>query len=136
MHCFNHPEYEAVGLCKECSKGLCTNCANDLGHGLACKGRHEEAVNLLHSIASRNANVQASMPRNIAIAPLFYLFMGLTFISWGIFSNRPSFFSVVLGAGFVVFAVVVYRVNKRAFIQGSPASNTSLKADVPDGPRP
>ena len=52
MRCFYHPEREAVGLCKACSKGLCTSCAVDLGHGIA------EAVTALHSLIARNARLQ------------------------------------------------------------------------------
>jgi hypothetical protein len=44
MHCFYHPEREAVGLCKSCSKGICTECAVDLDRGLACRGRCEDKV--------------------------------------------------------------------------------------------
>lgn len=44
MNCFYHPTAVAVGTCKSCNKGLCRECAVDLGKGLACKGRCEEDV--------------------------------------------------------------------------------------------
>jgi len=36
MNCFYHPQVSAVGICKYCQKGLCTECAVDLGHGMGC----------------------------------------------------------------------------------------------------
>jgi len=44
MRCFNHQDHEAVGCCKACGKGLCPDCAADLGHALACRGSHEAMV--------------------------------------------------------------------------------------------
>ncbi|VVC72076.1 Uncharacterised protein [uncultured archaeon] len=36
MHCYIHPEKEAVGLCKVCNKGLCSECAVEIGDFLYC----------------------------------------------------------------------------------------------------
>jgi len=36
MHCYLHPEKEAVGLCKVCSRGLCEDCAIEIGDFLYC----------------------------------------------------------------------------------------------------
>ena len=46
MNCFNHPGVPAVGICKACQKGLCMECAVDLGHGIACKNHREEVERL------------------------------------------------------------------------------------------
>ena len=50
MKCFNHLNDDAIGTFKHCRKGLCHECAADLGHGLACKNQHEEAVNSLEGL--------------------------------------------------------------------------------------
>ena len=42
MRCFYHQDREAVGLCKSCAKGVCAECAVDLGNALACRNRCEE----------------------------------------------------------------------------------------------
>lgn len=44
MKCYYHNDRDAVGQCKSCGKGLCTQCQVDLGKGLACKERCEEDV--------------------------------------------------------------------------------------------
>jgi peptidoglycan/LPS O-acetylase OafA/YrhL len=42
MKCFQHREAEAVGTCKNCGRGLCSDCAA-VGIALTCKGSCEAA---------------------------------------------------------------------------------------------
>ena len=116
MHCFNHPAASAVGLCKCCSKGLCPDCAADLGHGLACKDKHEPQVEALNMIIEKNTKLYTDAPKNVLIAPIFYLFMGLVFCIFGA-QTRDGFTSLsfVMGLGFVVFAAVVFIRNRAVF---------------------
>lgn len=37
MKCFNHPDIDAVGLCKVCLKALCSQCASEDQVGIVCK---------------------------------------------------------------------------------------------------
>jgi hypothetical protein len=37
MKCYYHPQVDAVAICKHCHKGLCPECAVDVGGGVACK---------------------------------------------------------------------------------------------------
>ena len=117
MKCFKHPEKDAIGMCKACNKGLCADCANDLGHGLACKGEHEEMVETYNMIIERNAKVYTSAPKNILIAPIFYAFMGAVFVWTGLTSRQGvTSFIFILGAGFIVFAIVMYLRNRKLFV--------------------
>lgn len=54
MKCFHHPQVDAVAICKNCHKGLCADCAADLGNGVACKGRCEAEVAALSDLQQRN----------------------------------------------------------------------------------
>lgn len=116
MNCYNHIETVAIGTCKACSKGLCMECATDLGHGLACKGVHEESVKKINNIIEKNAKIYSAAPKNTLIAPTLYLFMGLVFTYFG-YTSRQGFQSLpfIMGAGFIVFSVVVFIVNKKLF---------------------
>ncbi len=109
MQCFNHPHNQAIGLCKHCQKGLCEQCAHDLGDGLACQGKHEKQVEILNLLIKRNAKAYQSAPVNILIMPLFYGFIGLIFM-WFSYMYRGGVFSFqfILGAGFIVFALLIY----------------------------
>ena len=118
MHCFNHPDNVAVGLCKCCSRGLCADCAADLGHGLACRDRHEQQVEAMNMIIEQSARIYSSAPKNILIGPIFFLFMGLLFAGFGLFSpNGISAFPLLLGVGFMLFAGVAF-VRSRALFRG------------------
>jgi len=116
VRCFNHQDQEAIGTCKGCSKGLCINCAVDLGHGLACKGVHEELVNTYNAIVSKNARVQGVQSRTTTVAPLFYAFMGLVSVGFSIFIDKKLLgFLSLMGIGFLVYAGVIYQLNRKAF---------------------
>jgi hypothetical protein len=118
MKCFEHPEENAVGVCKHCQKGLCSTCAHDLGHGLACKGKHEKQVAMLNALIEKNAEVYKAAPINILIAPIFYAFMGLIFVIFGYgYRGGISSFTCILGIGFIIFAIVMYVRNRRLFGQ-------------------
>lgn len=116
MRCFNHSEIEAVGTCKACGKGLCKECAADLGHGLACNPTHVEKVETLNSLINRNIKVTGINKRGVLVMPIFFAFMGLGFLVSGLITNtKASPFSTFMGVGFVVFAIVTYLINRKAW---------------------
>lgn len=90
MNCFNYPDTASVGTCKACSKGLCHQCAMDLGHGLSCKGEHEATVQSYRDMFLRSQRVVAAAPSGILD------------------------FTIILGGGFLVYAVVCYLQSKKA----------------------
>lgn len=117
MDCFNHRSTAAVGTCKACGKGICHECAVDLGHGLSCKGEHEATVQSYHDMLNRNARALAVAPRNIAIAPAFYVFLGAVFVIYGLTSPQGiRGVTFVMGCGFLVFGVVVYTQARKAIV--------------------
>ncbi len=116
MNCFYHQNCTAIGLCKCCNKGLCKECAVDLEHGLACKGRHEERVESINSIIEKNAAMYKAAPRNSMITPIFYLFMGIVFAGFGYVSKSGvSGLPFVIGIGFIVFSLIVFVRTKALF---------------------
>lgn len=124
MNCFNHQTVSAIGNCKACAKGLCIDCATDLGHGLACKGLHEERVNDLEMIISKNATAFKDASKNIYIMPVFYLFMGLVFCGYSIYNGGSiTEFSFVMGAGFIVFGTILLVRNRKIFSDKTSTSN-------------
>lgn len=109
MKCFNHPDIDAVGLCKQCNKGLCVDCITDLGDGIACKNLHEDEVNEIIALVKRNAMVSQASPNNIWIMPAFYLFLGFIFVGLGLFRESNLFsFPMILGSGFIFFGIFIY----------------------------
>jgi hypothetical protein len=116
MLCFIHQDREAVGACKACAKGLCPECAIDLGHGLACKGVHEEAVNLQHSIFLVTARAVTAAPRNVYITPAFIGAMGVIF-AWFGYSRLggPENLPFLMGCAFLVYSLVVFIRNRAIY---------------------
>lgn len=53
MKCFHHREADAVGLCKACNKGICGECAAEVGMGLACRDTCVEQVRLVNELVAR-----------------------------------------------------------------------------------
>jgi uncharacterized membrane protein YkvI len=116
MRCFNHQTLDAIGSCKSCCKGLCGSCANDLGHGLACRGVHESEVENIHKLLVRSARVQQMTPKTQYVAPMFAMVMGVLFSAFGFLGmTRPIWFLVALGAAFVVYGLVILLINRNAF---------------------
>jgi hypothetical protein len=127
MYCYYHADRGAVGTCKACCKGLCAECAVDLGFGLSCRGPHEQRVAEVEELISRNASVQRVAGRAKFAAPAFYLFMGAIFTGYGLLSSREMKFIVLLGIGFLIFGAYVLVANLRAFGKAAPMPNTSLE---------
>jgi hypothetical protein len=54
MNCFYHHERSAVGICKNCQRGLCPECAAEVPDGLACVEKCEGKVLLLGRLIEGN----------------------------------------------------------------------------------
>lgn len=109
MRCFNHSESEAVGTCKACHKGLCSLCVVDLGHGLACKDKHEEAVTSYEQLLNSQSRAMFSFPWFNYLFPAVFIFLGIVMI-WGSLLSDQGFKSVsfLYGVGCIVFGVIVF----------------------------
>ena len=122
MNCFNHHAVVAVGTCKACGKGLCQDCAVDLGHGISCRGDHEATVHSYNDVLKRNERILAAAPRNIFLAPMFFSFMGIVFIFWALSNPKgDQSFLISLGVGFIVFGWLMYRQGRKSFQGKNPS---------------
>jgi len=72
MRCFYHPQADAVGTCKHCHRGLCSECASEREGGLACRGRCETAVDTVNALIRRNVQIGVrSRPLNLVASFVF-----------------------------------------------------------------
>lgn len=69
MRCFSHQDKEAVGICKSCEKGVCFECAVDLGKGLACRGRCEESARAVIQFVERNIELSTKIAKAQFVVP-------------------------------------------------------------------
>lgn len=80
MNCFYHPDKPAIGLCKHCQRGLCSDCATLVNDTLACKNRHEEQVRAMGLQLVQAKRVRSDYIRNT----IFYGAVGILFAAFGI----------------------------------------------------
>jgi hypothetical protein len=129
MHCYYHQDKEAVGSCKSCYKGLCSECAVDVGAGLACRGQCEERVRACNALVDRgiklspqrekilesNRKSLESSRKITSNAAIFNLVTGAVFIGWGLFHLERLLFLVILGVCFFVYGIIgLYQARKSA----------------------
>jgi hypothetical protein len=110
MKCYYHPDRDAVGSCKACSKGLCPECAVDVGRGLACREQCESYVRALIALVDRNIKFAAGG----AWLYSFLIILGLIFAIHGLLMYRTVDFGVVSGVCFIAWGTVGFiRSRKR-----------------------
>ncbi|PWT98936.1 MAG: hypothetical protein C5B53_06095 [Candidatus Melainabacteria bacterium] len=104
MKCFRHRESDALGICKNCSKGLCSECAIDLKDGIACKDTCREKVERINAMISS----AATKGRHLVLA-LVYCTMGIAFVfvGWGNSSQGPVAYVFSI-PGAIFFAAGLY----------------------------
>ncbi|MCC7188899.1 MAG: hypothetical protein IT312_09170 [Anaerolineales bacterium] len=80
MNCFYHPNTSAIGLCKHCQRGLCSECIALVDDMLACKNRHEEQVKAMGLQLVQARRVRSDYIRNT----IFYGMVGILFTAFGV----------------------------------------------------
>ena len=84
MICYHHHDRPAVGICKSCNKGLCYECAVDIGHGLACKNSCENEVRALNDVLERSKTAYQKAGKAYKRTALISGLLGCAFLLWGI----------------------------------------------------
>jgi hypothetical protein len=106
MNCYRHPENPAVGICKNCSKGVCMNCLTDVGDGIACT---ETCTDLTRKI---NAMVNSGTKRTSSNG-IIYVIFGISIICIDIFViKRVNPFLLGIGATSSAYGVYLIFSNR------------------------
>jgi sulfite exporter TauE/SafE len=88
MNCFYHPDSPAIGLCKYCQRGLCSECATIVDDVLACTHRHEDDVRQLGQLAARNLFQSKRVSSTYMRNAIFYGLVGVLFAGFGLVQYR------------------------------------------------
>lgn len=86
MNCYNHPEIDAIGVCKSCSKGVCRECVVDLDKGLACKNSCEEDVRALNELLAKTKTAYQKTGKAYSNNAIIYVLLGGLFLILGLAS--------------------------------------------------
>lgn len=116
MKCFAHPQSDAVGTCKYCFKGICTECAKDSGIGLVCGPQCQEEVRSLKIMTDRNKQafplVGKTHTRNAVLLALF----GTCFVVFSFAKRYDEFlfpFLLSFGAIMIVASLFAFLMGRR-----------------------
>jgi hypothetical protein len=114
MRCFYHRDLDAVAACKNCGRGLCPDCAADVGNGLACRGRCEAEVLSLNRVIERNKTAYEKTSAAYRKIAVFYIALG-AFCLLGALLDWRGFGWVLYPAAvvFVVSALVHFSTSRR-----------------------
>ncbi len=119
MKCYYHPQVDAVGICKHCHKGLCTECAVDVGGGLACQTSNNDCqAEVKFAVQSFAANKRRYLALGKAYSQwaLLIAVPGLTFTLFGLSNAGGDMYLVaaaLLPIGIILLLIALY------FYQGS-----------------
>ncbi|MBI5643854.1 MAG: hypothetical protein HY954_10320 [Deltaproteobacteria bacterium] len=119
MNCYQHRDSPAVGICKNCNKGLCHECAEDAGNGLACKGLCVDEVRQINTVIERNKRIYGIGTKSVLppTALLIYFFFAAFFAIWSGFlwyrHGELAFFPAGMALGFGVIGLIAYFRNRK-----------------------
>lgn len=123
MNCYRHKDIPAIGICKNCNKGVCHDCCEDVENGLACKDTCTRLVNEINEVISRNKQVYGigSKSRLPATGVLMYAFFAVIFGVWGISIWRTrgdvGIFPFGFAIAFAVIGIIAYIRNRKIGIR-------------------
>lgn len=83
MNCYDHQDRFAVGICSFCNKGVCSECAVDVGKGLACRNSCEDDVRASKALGKRAMGSYPKTGRAYMNSAMLYGVLGLVFLAYG-----------------------------------------------------
>ena len=83
MQCFYHSSRPAIGICKYCQRGLCSDCAAPASDSLACKNLHEEQVRAMEVLMQKNILQSKRVGSDYLRNTIFYGIVGVLFSAFG-----------------------------------------------------
>jgi hypothetical protein len=117
MECFNHTGIPGVGICKSCGKALCPDCITELENGIACKGSCEDRVRMINSIIDANFQTMNAARHQMKTTGISGVIVGIGFIVFAVFAYKEmpdSFLSYFLGTlGFVTMISSALRLTRK-----------------------
>jgi len=121
MRCFRHTQSEALGTCKYCSKGICSECAIDTGFGLACSAPCKEEVLSIKAMMERNKKAFPMVSKSSMRNATWLALLAVVFILFGFIQRSDSFLLwFFVAVGFVMLLGAVFSiVNARKFAKAS-----------------
>ena len=106
MHCFNHHDTTALGICKNCNKGICKECLTEVDNGLACTSTCIEDVKFLNTMIMKHKYSSKTLASTQYKSAFIYAAFGLAFMVYGFNSDGLTGFTTIMGVIFTVGALL------------------------------
>lgn len=113
MNCYNHRTVAAIGVCKNCNKGLCPDCITDVENGIACTTTCVEEVKTLNALINKNKNATDRVSSSYNRSAFIYFAVGILFISTGLFYPELKFYMFFGGGIFILGALLMLNTAKK-----------------------
>lgn len=115
MRCFIHSEQEAFGMCKNCFKAVCAECAIDCGNGLACSKECEEEVKDYNDMMEKSKQIYGLKGKRIALVTMMLGTMGTIFSLLGLYGmeDEAGIFFFAMGLIFLVLAFISWNRQRK-----------------------
>jgi hypothetical protein len=109
MHCFNHPTYEAAGICRNCGRALCHDCIAICEEAVACKGKCEARVEAIQRMITTNQVMSGHLPTQLRQGGIYAAGSGLVFVAMGLMFAQMvgNDFGKYLGGSFIVLGILI-----------------------------
>jgi hypothetical protein len=114
MHCYYHPDHDAVGICKNCCRGVCPECAADVAGSIACRRRCETEVQAIVDLIARNFTAYQKTATVYRRNAAFHAMAGLLFLGFGALTHTTiSLFVLALGGLFMIMSYWSFAAARR-----------------------
>ena len=115
MNCYKHSDICSVGICRNCFKGVCSNCALEFEDGIACSDKCLEKAKATVQVVANSVLAQRGAKKGRFIGPSVISLLGLIFLAWASYCDELFKFTGALGALFLVLGIVIFLYNRKYF---------------------
>ena len=115
MNCFKHNQTSSVGVCRNCFKGVCSECAIDFEDGVACSEYCLEKAKATVQVVSNTVLAQRGAKKGRFIGPSFLIILGIFYLAYATYCNELFTFSGALGLGFFLMGIILFFYNIKYF---------------------
>jgi hypothetical protein len=103
MICYNHPEEQAHGICKNCNKGICAKCSTDLGDGLACTASCIDNVEKVNTLVYKNVKTSKVTSNKYTVFGILYIVVGAIVVGFNILDEKRDVVLICFGVFFMAY---------------------------------
>jgi hypothetical protein len=108
MKCFNHSSVDAIGICKNCNKGLCVDCLTEIEDGIACTSTCVEKVRDLNNLIDANKRSRSVTSGAYYRNAIIYALLGAVFLFFGSVEGQMRTFLIPAAFVFFVGAMLAF----------------------------